>query len=107
VSAGYTVVLAQVALDRLKALADRRMKALIFQRIQGLSHDPELQGKAMSGDLAGYRSLRAAGQRWRILYRVDRGKVTVLVVALGPRKEGDSEDVYALAHKLMRRGLMG
>lgn len=78
----------------------------IRDRIDGLSSEPEQQGKPLFGELSGYRSLRAAGQRYRIIYRVEREKILVLVVATGIRKEGDKKDIYALARKLLRLKLL-
>jgi len=50
--------------------------------------------------------VRAVGQRYRIIYRVEDERVTVLVVALGIRKQGDKKDVYELAKKLLRSDLL-
>jgi mRNA interferase RelE/StbE len=60
----------------------------------------------MIDELVGYRSVRAVGQRYRIIYRVEDERVTVLVVALGIRKQGDKKDVYELAKKLLRSDLL-
>jgi len=49
--------------------------------------------------------VRVAGQRYPILYRVERERVVVLVVAAGLRKEGGKRDVYSLARKLLRQRL--
>ncbi|MDJ0589387.1 MAG: hypothetical protein QNJ72_05225 [Pleurocapsa sp. MO_226.B13] len=57
---------------------------------------PEKQGKALSGKLKGYRSVRALGQRYRIVYRVERSTITVLIVGAGIRKEGIKKDIYAI-----------
>ena len=54
----------------------------------------------------GYRSLRAVGQRYRVIYRVEEDQVLVLVVAVGIRKEGDKRDIYTLARKLLRLHLV-
>jgi mRNA interferase RelE/StbE len=59
----------------------------------------------MRDELSGFRSIRAVGQRYRIIYKVEEEKITVLVVALGIRKEGDKKDVYERAKKLMQSGL--
>ncbi|MBI3939956.1 MAG: type II toxin-antitoxin system mRNA interferase toxin, RelE/StbE family [Acidobacteria bacterium] len=96
------VTITPAALQMLQKITDRRVRAKLRDRIDELEHDPELQGKALMGELAGYRSVRAIGQRYRVLYRVDRKEVTVYVVALGIRKEGSREDVYQLAGKLLR-----
>lgn len=72
-----------------------------MRRAQQLDTEPLAQGKALTGDLKGLRSVRAAGQRYRILYRVgvQAGEVTVAVV--GVRKEGDKRDVYRVARRRM------
>ena len=74
--------------------------------LRRLEYEPEKQGKPLSDELAGYRSIRAVGQRYRILYTIEDQKVTVIVVTLGIRKEGDKKDVYEQARKLARRGLL-
>jgi mRNA interferase RelE/StbE len=94
------------ALRQLEAIKDTRIKESIGRRINALGNDPEKQGKPLAEELAGYRSIRAIGQRYRILYRLEAEQVVVLVVTIGLRKEGDKADVYALAKKLARLGLL-
>jgi mRNA interferase RelE/StbE len=72
-----------------------------------LSDDPEKQGKALLGNLAGFRSIRAVGQRYRIIYKVRGEEVIVLIVAIGIRRDGAKDDIYNLAKKLFRLGLLG
>lgn len=98
----HRIIIAPTAVKMLKAIADRRVRDLIVKRIDGLAEEPEKQGKALIAELAGYRSVRAAGQRYRVIYRVVNDKVTVYVVAAGIRKEGSSTDIYMLAKKLIR-----
>jgi mRNA interferase RelE/StbE len=102
----YRIVLTPTALKLLEAIPDRRIREQIRNRIDGLAHDPEQQGKPLGGELAGFRSLRAVGQRYRILYRVECAKVLVIVLAVGLRKEGDRHDIYRLAQKLIRLQLI-
>ena len=90
----------------LKAISDRRIRRKIRDRINDLVKDPEKQGKPLTRDLSGYRSLRAVGQRYRIIYRVEEEKVLVFVVALGIRKEGSKRDIYTLARRLIRLRLL-
>ena len=90
----------------LEAIQDRRVRDKIRDGIDGLAEEPEKQGKPLTGELTGYRSLRAVGQRYRIIYRIEEGKVLVLVMALGIRKEGSGKDIYALAQKLLRLRLL-
>lgn len=85
----------------LEAIQDRRIQKIIRDRIDGLVGEPVQQGKPLVEELVGYRSLRAVGQRYRIIYRVQESKVLILVVALGVRKEGSKKDVYVLARKLL------
>ncbi len=90
----------------LQDVSDSRLRELIFRRAKQLETEPEKQGKRLLGELAGLRSIRAAGQRYRILYRVERSRVIVLVVAVGIRKEGSRRDIYSLAKKLLRAKLI-
>jgi mRNA interferase RelE/StbE len=102
----YQIEFTQSASEMLKAIRDRRIRQKIAERISGLATDPEKQGKELAAELDGYRSLRAAGQRYRIIYRIDGDKVIVVVVAVGIRKEGDKKDIYTLAKKLFRARLL-
>jgi len=94
------------ALKQLSAIQDTRVRESISRRINALEHEPDKQGKLLSGELTGYRSIRAVGQRYRILYKLEAEQVIVVVVALGIRKAGDKKDVYELAKKLARLGLL-
>ncbi len=94
-------------MDLLRAIPDRRVQKTIAASIDRLTKEPEKQGTPLLEELSGYRSLRAVGQRYRIIYRVDRGQILVTVVAVGIRKEGDRRDIYILAKKLLRAGLLG
>jgi mRNA interferase RelE/StbE len=94
------------AVAHLRTIADQRERALIVQRVEQLATAPEQQGKALLGPLARCRSVRAVGQRYRIVYQVVRRTVVVVIVAVGRRKEGDRADVYALAQKLIRQQLL-
>lgn len=102
----YSIEFAPRARSMLLALPDARERKLIEKRIDRLAEEPERQGKALGDDLAGYRSVRAVGQRYRIVYRVERGKVVVVVVALGRRKAGSKKDVYSVVKKLLRARLL-
>ncbi len=102
----WEIVLTPQARVTLEAVQDRRVRESIRDRIDGLAQEPEKQGRPLMGDLLGFRSLRAVGHRYRVIYRVEKGKVLVLVVALGIRKEGSKRDVYELARKLLRLRLL-
>ena len=90
----------------LERVGDRRIQQQLFDTSKRLELDPEKQGKPLRDDLLGYRSLRAVGQRYRILYFIDVETETVYVVAAGIRREGARADIYSLAQKLVRLGLV-
>ncbi len=98
----YKIIIAPTALKMLKRITDRRVRDLIVKRIDDLTEEPEKQGKPLVAELSGYQSIRAAGQRYRIVYRVHNDKIMVYIVAVGIHKEGSSTDIYSLAKKLIR-----
>ena len=102
----HTIKWTETALKHAEAISDRRLRRLISQRVDQLAEAPEQQGKPLVGELAGFRSVRAVGQRYRIVYRVERREVVVMIVAVGRRKARDKNDIYELAKKLLRLGLL-
>lgn len=102
----YTIEFTQTVRELLDDISDRRIQAKIIERIAALANNPEKQGKPLANELDSYRSVRAVGQRYRIIYRVDGDKVLVLIVVVGIRKEGDKKDVYRLAQRLVRLGIL-
>ncbi len=102
----WQIIILPVAEKLLAEVSDRRVRESIARRIDRLEYEPDKQGKPMRDELIGFRSIRAVGQRYRIIYKVDGETVTVLVVALGIRKEGDKKEVYELVKRLMRLGLL-
>ncbi len=55
--------------------------------------------------LAGFRSIYVAG-RYRVIYKIDDDSTVVWVVAAGIRKEGDQKDIYKVAKRLLKLGLL-
>jgi mRNA interferase RelE/StbE len=102
----HKIVLTAAARLMLDKISDLRVREKVRDAIDELASEPELRGKPLVGDLKGYRSVRAVGQRYRIIYRVERLTVTVAVVAAGIRKEGSREDIYTLAQRLVKLGLL-
>jgi mRNA interferase RelE/StbE len=102
----YRIVILPSALRMILAVRDRRIRNQICDRIDGLGEVPEQQGKPLVGELSGLRSIRAAGQRYWVLYRVVRDEVQVLVLAVGRRRSGDRQDIYQLARRLVRLRLL-
>ena len=102
----YRIIIQPTALKLLKEINDRRIRQKISDRIDKLTESPEMQGKSLLGELDGYYSVQAVGQRYRILYTIQQTEVTVIVVALGIRKDESKQDVYTLAKKLLKLGLL-
>jgi mRNA interferase RelE/StbE len=97
----YRVELTPIALDMIAGIQDQREQKSVLQRLQKLKDEPLLQGKPLTGDLKGCYSVRAVGQRYRIVYRVKAEQVLVIVIGVGRRKEGDKKDIYALLKKML------
>ena len=102
----HTIRWTETATTLAEALPDQRIRRLISQRVDQLAKSPERQGKPLVGELAGFRTVRAVGQRYRIVYRVERREVVVVIVAVGKRKAGDKGDIYELAKKLLKQRLL-
>ena len=102
----FAITWTHTALKLAEAIADQRIRRLISQRADQLAKSPEGQGKPLTGELAGFRSVRTVGQRYRIVYRVERRAIIVVIVAVGRRGSGDKSDIYELAKKLLRQGLL-
>lgn len=87
------------ALPLLAKIKDKRIQRLILKRADKLAVDPHLQGKPLKRELAGLRSIRAVGQRYRIIYEINDAELTVWIAAVGIRKEGSKQDIYHVSKK--------
>jgi len=96
----YEIQLTPLALEMLAEVKDRREQEKLRDRIDQLKIEPEKQGKALVDNLSGFRSIRAVGQRDRIVYKVEQERVMVVVVGLGRRKDGEKKDIYSILEKL-------
>ena len=70
----------------------RNLLAVIDGRI--VNGEPDKAGKPLHGALAGYRRMRTGATR--IVFRVDKGKVEILIIAVGMRRD---DEVYEKAGK--------
>jgi mRNA interferase RelE/StbE len=101
----YEIEWTETALRLLKQISDRRIQSKLVERTEKLVQSPEKQGRALEGELWRLRSLRAIGQRYRIIFKIDSHKQKVFIIAVGIRKEKHKNDVYELAKKLIRAGI--
>jgi mRNA interferase RelE/StbE len=98
----YEIQFSPLALEMLEAVQDKRELVKLRDRINQLKLEPDKQGKALTDNLAGLRSVRAAGQRYRIVYEIEEETIVVLVIGVGRRKDGDKKDIYRLLGKLLQ-----
>ncbi|MFH1027605.1 MAG: type II toxin-antitoxin system RelE/ParE family toxin, partial [Pseudomonadota bacterium] len=64
----YRIIISPAALAMVKEISDRRIREKIVSVIDRLVEEPDKQGKALTSELQGFRSIRAVGQRYRIIY---------------------------------------
>ena len=102
----WQIFLTPTASAMLAEITDRRVREKLVATIDRLTEEPEKQGKALVGELAGFRSIRAVAQRYRIIYRLQGEAIVVIVVAAGIRRAGARNDIYSLAQKLLRLRLL-
>ena len=102
----WKTVITPSALKMIKGISDARIRKKISDVIDRLASDPEKQGKPLVGELADFRSIRAVGQRYRIIYTLRKKEIIVVIVGVGIRREGDKADIYKLAQKLIRLRLI-
>lgn len=101
----YKIQLTEAAQKALQRL-DVKTRQQIVNKIDDLRFEPIKRGKPLTANLLGYRSIRAAGQRYRIIYKVLEDRIIVIVVAVGIRKEGDKKDIYSLLKKYIDLNLL-
>ena len=79
-------------LRKLGRVEAKNILAVIEGRI--VNGEPDKAGKPLHGTLAGYRRLRTGDTR--IVYRVEKQKIEILIIAVGMRRD---EVVYERAYK--------
>lgn len=102
----WEVRITETAAKMLRTITDVRVRRKLFEVISDLKHQPDVKGKALVGELSRFRSVRAVGQRYRIIYYLEATQVVVHVVAAGIRKEDNKGDIYKLAQRMMRLNLL-
>ena len=76
----YGILITDTCLSLIGKILDKKIQRTVLDRIQKLSHEPDKQGKKLVKDLAGFRSVHAAG-RYRIIYKIDKKTVIIYVLA--------------------------
>ena len=85
---GYTED-AAADIKKLDGSVKRQLRKVLDKK---LAVDPEGYGLPLRSPLAGYWKHEFAAHR--IVYRIYKQHRTIAVCAVGPRKQGDAEDIY-------------
>jgi mRNA interferase RelE/StbE len=101
----YKIKLTSIASENIKKL-NITVQKQVMNKIESLKEEPLLLGKPLKGSLKEFRTIRAAGQRYRIIYKVLELEIIVIVIAVGIRKDGDKKDIYELMKKYIKTGLL-
>ena len=97
------IILTAEAQKNLASIANPVIREQIVKRIDIFEQHPDF-GKPLRGILSGYRSLRAARNRYRIIYKYDRKEALVTIIAIGIRKSEDYTDIYKTMERVIKRG---
>ena len=87
-------------------IRDRRVRRQIVAKLHTLQQDPERLGKPLVGELKRCYSVRAAAQRYRVIYQVTPASLIATVIAVGIRPQDDRGDIYEVARRLIRNRLV-
>jgi mRNA interferase RelE/StbE len=98
----FDIILTDEALSDLDAISDRRTYAAIERKIDELVTDPVRRSESLAGTLSDFRSVRAAGKRYQVIYQVLVLEGVVTVVVIGIRKDVGKCDAYRVASKRLK-----
>jgi len=86
-----------VLTDDFRKFSKIEKKKIVRAIKKRLATDPEVFGKPLGADLKGYYRLRV--DFYRIIYRIDKGKIIVFIVKIGLRR---NSKVYIEAAKRLK-----
>jgi mRNA interferase RelE/StbE len=95
----FAITLTDEARNDLGAITDTRTRKAVGRKIGSLQTEPDKRGERLGGDLKELYKVRAAGQRYRVLYKIGKLEGIVIVVVIGIRKAGSKADVYEVARR--------
>ena len=101
----YRVLLAAEAKEMLRKIGKRYGKKtyeVLRDLIRGLEFEPDKRGQPLHAPLQGFYSLHYS--RFRVIYRIEHGAATVLVLAAGYHESGVRSDIYRMIERLVESG---
>lgn len=93
------------AVEHLEKIGNKKIQKTIMDESRALINNPE-KGKPLLVELKTFRSIRVYGGRYRIIYKIRNERNEIHIHVVGIRREGDKNDVYSLAKKLFKAGLL-
>ena len=103
----YRVLLVAEAKKMLRKIGKRFGKktyGVLRDLIRELEFEPDKQGQPLHGPLRGLYSLHYS--RFRVIYRIEHGVTTVLVIAAGYHESGARSDIYRVIERLVESGAL-
>jgi len=108
----FKVCLTPRAIETLDAIGDSLTREAVIAGIENLKQRPDTQGKTLAGELTGYRGLKVSGTGLRVIYQVERGLVTVYIVAGRERRrvmmkmDSPPLNVHSLTRRMIQTRLL-
>lgn len=93
------------SVELLNRIGNKKIQKSIMTESKSLISNPE-NGKPLLADLKKFRSIRVYGGRYRVIYKIQYEDSEVHIHVVGIRREGDKNDVYSIAKKLFKAGLL-
>ena len=80
----YKLVIKRSAIQEIEAIPQKKIRQKVIRRIGQLASDPRPAG---SKKLSGNDKYRIRHGNYRIIYGIENGELTVIVVKVGQRKD--------------------
>jgi mRNA interferase RelE/StbE len=101
----YRVQITHTAKRMLRKIGRRngtKVYGILRDQILDLEFNPKQKGRALRAPLEGLYSRHHS--RYRIIYAVRDDVALVVAVAVGYRREGERQDIYAIVERLVNAG---
>ena len=102
---GYRFFWTSEARDCLHKIRKGTIQKQIVSDAEKLESEPN-RGHDLVDELEGLRSLHTAQDKFRLIYKIDQESLRIIVLLVGPRRAGRSEDIYEVARKLLAAKLL-